>query len=93
MPNIWNIQIADATVCRWLGIDYVFLMENIDDNNSTSQQLQLQHLYPDDFLTVHTTVDHPPQRRTYSHCIHQFRASFNWIAFIDLDEFLVQMDR
>lgn len=33
------------------------------------------------------------QRSVYDHCILQYRRQFNWIAFIDLDEFITVLEQ
>jgi hypothetical protein len=78
-------------LCRWLGVDHVFLT----DNNSTDGghlRAEVQRLFPLSFLTVKNEFEPRGQLKVYAWCAEEHRVSFNWIAFFDVDEYLVIRD-
>jgi Glycosyl transferase family 2 len=78
--------------CRWLGIDHIFLT----DNNSTGDEAarkQLASAFPTSFLSLHSEMEPRGQLKVYAWCAEEHRASFNWMAFLDVDEFLVLRGR
>ena len=75
---------------QWLGIDHVFLT----DNNSSSARTLLATLrsaFPPSFLTLRQELQPKSQMKVYAWCAEQQRRHYNWIAFFDLDEFLVRI--
>jgi Glycosyl transferase family 2 len=79
-------------VCRWLGFDHVFLW----DNNSVDGEQQrsvLSRAFPRSFLSLYSEREPQGQLKVYAWCAEEQRASYNWVAFFDLDEFLVLRDR
>ena len=73
---------------RWLGADHVFIIENASE---TYRALQpgLQDLIDAGFVTYHWDGYPYGQRRAYKWCFEQHRADYNWMAFFDVDEYLV----
>ena len=69
-------------------MDHVFLT----DNNSTdgaAARAQLQALYPKAFLTVRSEREARGQLKVYAWCVEEQRAAYNWLLFIDVDEYVV----
>ena len=78
--------------CRWLGVDHIFLT----DNNSTGGQEARERLaaaFPSSFLSLHSEMEARAQLKVYAWCAEEHRASYNWMAFIDVDEFIVLRGR
>lgn len=71
---------------KFLGFDYVMLHDNAD--NVTTYMAELPKKYPE-----YVTIDHGPgyhkQPANYRKCIDTFQNTSTWIAFIDVDEFIV----
>jgi hypothetical protein len=77
-------------VCRWLGMDRVFLTENAaDSGKELVGSPALKKFTGDGFLQLETVAEPHAQRKVYEKCIREQRLHYNWIAFFDLDEFLV----
>jgi hypothetical protein len=88
--NSFDPPLAFTALCRfrWLGVDHIFLT----DNNSTSSEadrLFLSDNFPESFLTVHSESEPRGQLKVYAWCAEEHRRSFNWAAFLDIDEFIV----
>jgi hypothetical protein len=79
---------AASTGYRWLGVDHVFLTDN-NSENGTALRAQLESEFPANFLTTRLEVINHGQLRVFSWCAWAQRHHFNWLAFIDVDEFLV----
>lgn len=73
---------------RWLGVDHIYLTEN-GPTPPASLVEELQEFIDDGFITFR--VDPRPmfQQTIYVDCMTQQRHKHNWMAFIDLDEFIV----
>lgn len=67
-------------------MDHVYLTENSED---ASLLPQLQDFISDGFLTFRTAPRPWFQQTIYLECMQQHRHKHNWMAFIDLDEFIV----
>jgi hypothetical protein len=79
--------------CRWLGVRQVYLTDNA--HLSEGEQLlapQLQDFITDGFLTY--THDPTPGLvfLTRWRCVNAARGKHQWMAFIDMDEFIVLRD-
>ena len=75
-------------MCRWLGADHVFLA----DNDSADSEWITETLASESsasFLSVRRELAPKAQLKAYAWCAEEQRHRFNWIAFFDLDEFLV----
>lgn len=77
---------------RWLGVDHVFLWDN-DSERGEAQGRILARAFPRSFLSHYSEQRPHGQLKVYAWCAEEQRASYNWIAFFDLDEFLVVRDR
>jgi hypothetical protein len=81
--------------CRWLGVDKVFLREN-GENVPAHLVTATQKHVDSGFLDLGTVpgAKHPNQNRWNNRCSQSDMAgAFSWIAFIDLDEFLILMEQ
>jgi hypothetical protein len=81
-----------GTCCRWLGVDHIFLT----DNNSTGGQEareQLAAAFPSSFLSLNSEMEPRAQLKVYAWCAEEHRVSYNWIAFLDVDEYIVLRGR
>lgn len=73
-------------------MDKIFLREN---SNSSAIAAQLQP-YVDAGAIDFGLLDgpkHPTQTNWYNDCAAMARAAFSWVAFIDLDEYMVVLDK
>lgn len=77
---------------RWLGVDHVFLWDN-NSEGGEAQRRVLARAFPRSFLSLYSEQEPRGQLKAYAWCAEDQRASYNWIAFFDLDEFLVVRDR
>lgn len=73
--------------CRWLGVDHVYLTEN---SYPIQEQLteQLQDFIDEGFLTLESDGKKANQINIYKRCMEKYRQNHNWMAFIDIDEFI-----
>lgn len=81
--------------CRWLGVDKVFLRENAAQV-PTSLSQRLAPFVESGFLDLGALpgAKHPLQNRWYNRCSKPDMAGMHsWVAFIDLDEFMVVLDK
>eukprot|EP00892_Ulva_mutabilis_P011734 jgi/Ulvmu1/8933/UM005_0024.1 len=76
------------TYYRWLGVEHIFLTDNLSDDGD-QLLAQLKELFPPEFLTLRTEGYERAQLKTYAWCVEEHRHRFNWMAFLDMDEFLV----
>jgi uncharacterized phage-like protein YoqJ len=74
--------------CRWLGVDHVFLTENSYPPPEGLQE-QLQFLVDEGFLTLEFDGTKANQLNIYKRCMEEYRHTTNWMAFIDIDEYIV----
>ena len=70
---------------RIVGVDHFFLYDNesIDDGVSTLLSGPLK-----DYITIVPIAGRPAQLRAYQHFIDFHVSNWDWVAFIDLDEFI-----
>ena len=73
-------------------MDHVFLFDNNSDRPFKTGVHQLRGKFSPVYLTVAKEFQHRAQLSVYAQCIEEQRANFNWIAFLDLDEYLVLRD-
>lgn len=76
---------------QWLGVDHVFLTDN-DSKDSNSIENTLKNAFPSDFLTFRTEQTPKAQLKAYAWCASEHREDFNWMAFFDVDEYLLLRD-
>ena len=69
-------------------MDHVFLTDN-GSADITGIKLALWSHFPPDFLTLREEPMSNGQMKVYAWCAETQRARFNWLAFLDLDEYLV----
>jgi hypothetical protein len=69
-------------------VDHVFLTDN-NSRDSLAMHGRLRKLFPDYFLTIRNELEPRAQLKTYAWCAEELRAMYNWIAFVDIDEYLV----
>lgn len=82
-------------LCRWLGVDKVFLRENAAQVPPALSQ-RLAPFIESGFLDLGSLpgAKHPLQNRWYNRCSKPDMAGMHsWVAFIDLDEFMVVLDK
>lgn len=81
--------------CRWLGVDKVFIRENAAQVPQSLRQ-RLAPFIESGFLDLSALpgAKHPLQNRWYNRCSKPDMAGMHsWVAFIDLDEFMVVLDK
>lgn len=69
-------------------MDHVFLTDNGSGDGALMLE-QLAAMFPADFLTLRTDKYEHAQLKTYAWCVEEHRHRFNWMAFLDMDEFLI----
>jgi hypothetical protein len=74
--------------CRWLGVDHVYLTDN-GSKEFRAMSASLSAAFPQSFLTLRSDTYERAQLKVYSWCAETLRESYNWLAFFDLDEYLV----
>ena len=67
-----------------LGVEHFFIY----DNGGTPVSESLGELANLPHITILNTPNRAMQLPAYNHCLTEFGNEFNWIAFIDVDEFL-----
>jgi hypothetical protein len=79
-----------VVVFRWLGVDRVYLTENAHELERTLAKSPALKAFADEgFLKLLLEPEPHAQIKVYDRCIRDLRSKYNWIAFFDLDEFLV----
>lgn len=79
-----------AIACSWLGVSAVFLTDNAHPSAGEAPMREhLADLIEDDF--VHYTADATDGIMLLARwrCVNAARGRYDWMAFIDLDEFVV----
>lgn len=71
-------------------MDKVYLTEN--DSEAPLREA-LQEYTDTGFVSYRVDGVAQAQLRVYAHCLQQYRHLHNWIAFFDVDEFLVVRDQ
>ena len=76
--------------CRWLGVDHVFLTDNeADPALSLMGAPELASFVAGGFLSMRVEREPQAQMSVYKRCIERRAHKFDWMAFFDLDEFLI----
>lgn len=71
---------------RLVGVEHFYIY----DNNSTDNSREILDSYINQGLVTYTPwPDHPGQLKAYMHCLSHHKNDTFWIAFIDLDEFII----
>lgn len=68
-----------------IGIDHIYLYNNFSNDNY--EQI-LQPYIENGFITLTDWPIEGGQKSAYLHCYNNFKEETNWIAYIDLDEFI-----
>ena len=72
-----------------LGFDNIIFYDNNDDD----KQFKLLKPYIDEGFVIYNDyrekVGSKIQRKAYTHCLNNNKKNFDWIAFFDMDEFLI----
>ena len=71
---------------RWLGVDHIYLVENSEDD---SMLPEIQEFIDGGFVTFSNSPRPMFQQSIYLDCMEKNRHEHNWMAFLDLDEFIV----
>jgi hypothetical protein len=69
-------------------VEHVYLAENSDPAPPNLQE-QLQDFIDEGFVTFLANGMRVYQVHHYTHCMRNYYHKHNWMAFIDLDEFIV----
>lgn len=74
-----------------MGVDHFYIYDNESDDNTRQilQQYIDKGLVTYEFWQSRNTRARRSQMAAYDHCITHYRYDARWIAFIDLDEFIV----
>lgn len=67
-----------------MGIGHFFLY----NNNSTDDFIEVIRLFDESTITLIDWPRQPGQISAYNHCLYRFGDQCDWLAFIDIDEFL-----
>jgi Glycosyl transferase family 2 len=73
---------------RWLGVEHIYLTEN-GDRPQQHMQEQLQDFIDDGFLTYNHERTPGGQLKVVRDCISKHYLDYDWLSFLDIDEFLV----
>lgn len=78
-----------ASLCRWLGVDHVYLTEN-----GSKQPIEddIADFIESGFVTYKWMDEPHAQMAVFYDCLKEHRSHHNWIAFFDADEYLVVRD-
>ncbi|MEI6127985.1 MAG: glycosyltransferase family 92 protein [Pseudomonadota bacterium] len=71
---------------KMVGVEHFYLYDN-DSSDETADVVRPYSLKNE--ATLHHWPSHPLQLKAYMHCLNAYRSESFWIAFIDLDEFIV----
>jgi len=71
---------------RMVGVEHFYLYDN---DSSDETRAVISSYVQNREVTIHYWPEHPVQLKAYMHCVTSYRDESFWIAFIDLDEFLV----
>jgi Glycosyltransferase family 92 len=77
-------------LCRYIGVDRVFLYDNNEDGGA--QRAALADFAADGFLHLATIAGRAQQLPAYQHCVSRYAGDFAWLAALDVDEVLVVED-
>lgn len=79
---------ASILCCRWLGVEHIFLTENTR-SPSAKLKAQLRDFVDSGFLTHGVETADKAQMKVFYDCALQNAQDYNWLAFFDVDEFLI----
>jgi Glycosyl transferase family 2 len=78
--------------CRFIGVDHVYMTENDPSAPSASLRRQLADFVAAGFLTVDSLRAPHAQPAAMRACMERARGVYDWLAFLDADEFLFVRD-
>ena len=82
---------VDNCLCRWLGVEKIYLMENFE--TPTPHFVQQIQDFVDSGLVLHKFHGQKGyQTRWYHECMREHHSEHNWLAFLDVDEYIVLQD-
>lgn len=70
-----------------IGAEHIYLY----DNDSPDRSAEVAKDVGRDKVTIHPIPGHPVQHKAYAQCLHQYRQASRWLAFLDIDEYLVPL--
>lgn len=71
-----------------LGFNHIFLYDNNDLDNKSTIRLCANKSWKDKVTIIDYRGKNTAQLTAYNECYANIRKDFNWIAFIDIDEFI-----
>lgn len=83
-PNFTFLPVGS----RWLGVQHVFLADNGERKNGALRS-QLRDFVKEGFVTLRSDALGKSRISVYWDCMVQHRHKYNWLAFIDTDEYMV----
>jgi hypothetical protein len=84
---------AFCFACRWAGVEHVYVNDHQSDPSPSTKQ-QLKDFEDDGFVTyTPMSFDSKAQLRVYYTCMRAHYHKHNWLAFFDIDEFLILRHR
>jgi hypothetical protein len=75
--------------CRWRGVDHIGIVENAFEVTPALENALQPYI---DSGYVHLSAwgsDEPSQNKAYGRCFGRVRDTYNWVAFIDADEYIM----
>eukprot|EP00892_Ulva_mutabilis_P011470 jgi/Ulvmu1/8696/UM047_0036.1 len=77
---------------RWLGVDHIYLAENVVEPVATTTE-QLRDLVAEGLVTYSNERVAQAQMKVYYDCLAKHAHKHDWMAFFDMDEYVVLVDR
>lgn len=71
-----------------LGFEHIFLYDNNDPDNNNILRLYIEQPWREQVTLVNYRGKTAAQLESYNECFTTIRKDFDWIAFIDVDEFI-----
>jgi hypothetical protein len=78
-------MMLSVPVYRWLGVDHIHLIEN---DSSASIEADIADFINAGFVTFHTLDVPHGQVQAFQMCDSNYRYMYNWMMYVDADEFL-----
>ncbi len=73
---------------RMVGVEHFYLYDN---GSSDETPMVIKPYVQQNLVTLHGIPERRAQLKAYMHCLSTYRTMSRWIAFIDLDEFIVPL--
>ena len=89
--RLWHssvLHLSPPSHYRQLGVEHVYLTEN-SEAPTPHVRAEVDDFVEAGFLTYKTEPQPRSQIKVYYNCMAALHAQYNWIAFFDLDEFLI----